>query len=221
MDTLDYSSRHSALPPGLALIATTRFLVLQLVASQPQDVLNDAPLTKATISVAGVAETPAWEALIMKRWATIGIDSSGSSNTSSNASNGNSSSGGTSGCGLQLQQLDLSGGQLSALPGFPGTTSPSAAHPSVTSPVLPTSEFPSAVSFGTPITSLVSFVSITSLDLSRNRFKRLPGELACLPCLRALNVSRNFLKPTAESLALEALGRLANLVVLDLRFNER
>eukprot|EP00929_Paragymnodinium_shiwhaense_P084315 TRINITY_DN45074_c0_g1_i1.p1 TRINITY_DN45074_c0_g1~~TRINITY_DN45074_c0_g1_i1.p1 ORF type:complete len:430 (+),score=80.12 TRINITY_DN45074_c0_g1_i1:72-1361(+) len=61
---------------------------------------------------------------------------------------------------------------------------------------------------------------LRELDLGCNRFKRLPAELADLKQLVSVNASRNFLKPTADSLCLAGLQQLTDLRCLDLRFNE-
>jgi len=63
--------------------------------------------------------------------------------------------------------------------------------------------------------------SLTQVDLSVNRFKRVPPELAQLSRLATLDMSRNFLRPTLESLLIPDLAQLSELRLLDLRFNER
>ena len=59
------------------------------------------------------------------------------------------------------------------------------------------------------------------LALERNWFSRVPEEVGALRELVELNLSRNFLRPSDEALALEALVCLKRLRVLDLRWNRK
>ena len=59
------------------------------------------------------------------------------------------------------------------------------------------------------------------LSLERNWFSRVPEEVGALKLLVELNLSRNFLRPSDEALALDALRELRRLRVLDLRWNRK
>ena len=63
--------------------------------------------------------------------------------------------------------------------------------------------------------------SLQHLNISVNRFKALPEELNFLTALISLNASRNFLKPTEESLRARDISKLSSFCELDIRFNER
>lgn len=92
--------------------------------------------------------------------------------------------------------------------------------------------------------SIWSLTTLTSLDISRNRLEELPDEVGSLRCLGHLYISHNRLRalptalgnlealvtiaaqsnrmrPAARSLPLKELGALANLRLLDLRFNSK
>lgn len=66
---------------------------------------------------------------------------------------------------------------------------------------------------------------VRSVDLTLNRFKRLPPGLAALRNLETLDASRNCLLPTPQALLLTpnpaALSSLPSLRLLDLRFNAK
>ena len=59
------------------------------------------------------------------------------------------------------------------------------------------------------------------LTLERNWFSRVPAEVGALRALEELNLSRNFLRPGDDALALDALRSLKRLRVLDLRWNRK
>ena len=59
------------------------------------------------------------------------------------------------------------------------------------------------------------------LTLERNWFSRMPAEVGALRALEELDLSRNFLRPGDDALALDALRSLKRLRVLDLRWNRK
>lgn len=59
------------------------------------------------------------------------------------------------------------------------------------------------------------------LTLERNWFSRVPAGVGALRALEELNLSRNFLRPGDDALALDALRSLKRLRVLDLRWNRK
>lgn len=63
--------------------------------------------------------------------------------------------------------------------------------------------------------------NLQTLDLNRNWFNTLPSEIGMLTELETLIASRNFLRPNAQSLRLEALRTNSRLKTLDLRYNQK
>lgn len=63
--------------------------------------------------------------------------------------------------------------------------------------------------------------NLEELVLSRNWFGTLPTEIGSLSLLRSVDASRNFLRPSAESLLFPALRGLPTLRTLDLSYNQK
>ena len=68
---------------------------------------------------------------------------------------------------------------------------------------------------------LSSLVNVEVLNIRRNWFGALPSDIGKLTQLREIDASRNFLKPTNDSLQFEALRGLEKLQRLDLRMNQK
>jgi hypothetical protein len=68
---------------------------------------------------------------------------------------------------------------------------------------------------------LSSLPNLTRLSIQRNWFADLPSEIDGLPNLVHLDASRNFLRPNAVSLRYDSLCRLMRLEVLDLSYNQK
>ena len=68
---------------------------------------------------------------------------------------------------------------------------------------------------------LSSLSNLQILNLRRNWFSALPSEIVTLTHLSEIDASRNFLKPTFDSLKLDHLKTLEMLSLLDLRMNQK
>ena len=68
---------------------------------------------------------------------------------------------------------------------------------------------------------LSSLTNLETLNLRRNWFSTLPNDIGKLCNLRVINASRNFLKPTNDSLQFDRLKALQHLVLLDIRMNQK
>lgn len=71
------------------------------------------------------------------------------------------------------------------------------------------------------IPGLATLSNLQTLILRRNWFDKLPSDIGSLSNLTEINASRNFLKPTSDSLRFYALQSLEKLQLLDLRMNQK
>jgi len=71
------------------------------------------------------------------------------------------------------------------------------------------------------IPGLSTLYNLQLLNLRRNWFDQLPPDIGSLSNLTEINASRNFLKPTSDSLRLDSLRSLDKLQLLDLRMNQK
>jgi Leucine-rich repeat (LRR) protein len=68
---------------------------------------------------------------------------------------------------------------------------------------------------------LSSLPNLAELILTRNWFGALPVEIGALSKLRRIDASRNFLRPTENSLQFSVLRTLVDLRILDLSYNQK
>ncbi|KAL3769685.1 hypothetical protein ACHAWO_013556 [Cyclotella atomus] len=68
---------------------------------------------------------------------------------------------------------------------------------------------------------LSSLINLEVLNIRRNWFGELPSDVGQLTLLKKIDASRNFLKPTQDSLLFGELRKLDMLELLDLRMNQK